>query len=78
MQKPENEVVLRKVLFDAILLVEYPFLYSNAKFDRSLTLTRLIATHEAVKHFRFDLLVISLCIYNCIRSSLIELLGHNF
>ncbi|XP_054823156.1 uncharacterized protein LOC129321417 [Prosopis cineraria] len=50
--KPEDEVLLRKVLFDAVLLVEYPFLYQNAKLMQSLTLTRLIVTHVAVEYFR--------------------------
>ncbi|XP_028806457.1 uncharacterized protein LOC114761289 [Neltuma alba] len=50
--KPEDEVVLRKVLFDAILSVEYPFLYQNARLMQSLTLTRLIVTHVAVEYFR--------------------------
>ncbi|KAK4280985.1 hypothetical protein QN277_012535 [Acacia crassicarpa] len=50
--KPEDEVVLRKVLFDAVLLVEYPFLYQNAKLRQSLTLTRMIVTHVAVEYFR--------------------------
>ncbi|KAE9585682.1 hypothetical protein Lal_00009923 [Lupinus albus] len=50
--KPEDEILFRKVLFDAVLLVEYPFFYSNAKFIKSLTLTTLVATHEAVEYFR--------------------------
>ncbi|KAK7314353.1 hypothetical protein VNO77_32873 [Canavalia gladiata] len=50
--KPEDDILLRKVLFDAVLLVEYPFLYLNAKYIKSLTLTRLIVTHEAVEYFR--------------------------
>jgi len=53
-QKPEDEILSRKVLFDAVLLVDYPFLYSNAKYIKNLTLTRLIATHEAVEYFRYD------------------------
>ncbi|TKY44523.1 hypothetical protein E2542_SST30799 [Spatholobus suberectus] len=50
--KPEDEILSRKVLFDAVLLVDYPFLYLNAKYIKSLTLTRLIVTHEAVEYFR--------------------------
>ncbi|XP_027357731.1 uncharacterized protein LOC113867019 [Abrus precatorius] len=50
--KPEDEILLRKVLFDAVLLVEYPFLYLNTKHIKSLTLTRLIITQEAVEYFR--------------------------
>lgn len=53
MQKPEDEVVLRKILFDAVLLVDYPFLNQNAKFMQSLALTRLIVTHVAVEYFRY-------------------------
>lgn len=50
--KPEDEILSRKVLFDAVLLVDYPFLYLDAKYIKSLTLTRLIVTHEAVEYFR--------------------------
>lgn len=57
MQKPEDEMLLRKVLFDAVLLVEYPFFYLNAKYIKSLTLTRLIVTHEAVEYFRYEELI---------------------
>ncbi|KAF7819720.1 uncharacterized protein G2W53_025175 [Senna tora] len=52
LEKPEDEILLRKVLFDAVLLVDYPFLYLNAKHIKGLTLTRLIVTHEAVEYFR--------------------------
>lgn len=58
MQKPEDEILSRKVLFDAVLLVDYPFLYLNAKYIKSLTLTRLIVIHEAVEYFRYDELII--------------------
>lgn len=61
-QKPEDEILLRTVLFDAVLLVEYPFLYQNATHIKNLTLTRLITTHEAVEYFRYDKLVIVLCV----------------
>ncbi|CAJ1951594.1 unnamed protein product [Sphenostylis stenocarpa] len=50
--KPEEEILSRKVLFDAVLLVDYPFLYGNAKYIKNLTLTRLIVTHGAVEYFR--------------------------
>ncbi|ESW24921.1 hypothetical protein PHAVU_004G172000 [Phaseolus vulgaris] len=50
--KPEDEILSRKVLFDAVLLVDYPFLYSNVKYIKNLTLTRLVATHGAVEYFR--------------------------
>ncbi|XP_061352658.1 uncharacterized protein LOC133297507 [Gastrolobium bilobum] len=50
--KPEDEILLRKVLFDALLLAEYPFLYLNAKYIKSIILTRLIVTHKAVEYFR--------------------------
>lgn len=63
MQKPEDELLLRKVLFDAILLVEYPFFYQSADHIKSLTLTRLIVTQEAIEYFRYDELITVLCIY---------------
>ncbi|MED6147336.1 hypothetical protein PIB30_043253 [Stylosanthes scabra] len=50
--KSEEETLLRKVLFDVLLLVEYPFLYENAKYIKSLSLTRLVVTHKAVEYFR--------------------------
>ncbi|GAU33543.1 hypothetical protein TSUD_143360 [Trifolium subterraneum] len=50
--KPEDEILLKKVLFDAVLLVDYPFLYQNTNDIKSLALTRLIITHEAVEYFR--------------------------
>ncbi|KAK7245514.1 hypothetical protein RIF29_40360 [Crotalaria pallida] len=50
--KPEDEILLRKIVFDAVLLVDYPFCYSNTKHFGSLTLTKLVVTHEAVEHFR--------------------------
>ncbi|KAI4350717.1 hypothetical protein L6164_005145 [Bauhinia variegata] len=49
--KPEDQILLRKALFDAVLLVEYPFIYLNANLMKSLTLTRLILIHEAVENF---------------------------
>ena len=54
MQKPEDEILSRKVLFDAVLLVDYPFFYLNVKYIKNLTLTRLIVTHKAVEYFRYD------------------------
>ncbi|XP_015966400.1 uncharacterized protein LOC107490145 [Arachis duranensis] len=50
--KSEEETLFRKVLFDALLLVEYPFLYENSKYIKDLSLTRLIVTHKAVEYFR--------------------------
>ncbi|RYR07302.1 hypothetical protein Ahy_B05g074626 [Arachis hypogaea] len=50
--KSEEETLFRKVLFDALLLVEYPFLYENSKYIKGLSLTRLIVTHKAVEYFR--------------------------
>ncbi|WJX30291.1 hypothetical protein P8452_18848 [Trifolium repens] len=50
--KPEDEILLKKVLFDVVLLVDYPFLYQNANCIKSLALTRLIITHEALEYFR--------------------------
>jgi hypothetical protein len=57
LQKPEDEILLRKVLFDDVLLVDYPFLYQNANYIKSLALTRLIITHDAVEYFRYDKIV---------------------
>ncbi|KAG5022486.1 hypothetical protein JHK85_018828 [Glycine max] len=50
--KPEGEILSRKILFDAVLLVDYPFLYLNAKYIKNLILTRLIVTLKAVEYFR--------------------------
>lgn len=58
MQKPEDEILLRRVILDAVSLVEYPFLYLNEKQIKSLTLTRVIVTHEAVEYFRYEYAII--------------------
>ncbi|AES77108.1 hypothetical protein MTR_6g091900 [Medicago truncatula] len=50
--KAKDEFLLKKVLFDALLLVEYSFIYENAKNIKSLALTRLIITHVAVEYLR--------------------------
>lgn len=53
--KAKDEFLLKKVLLDAVLLVEYSFIYENAKNIKSLALTRLILTHVAVEYLReFD------------------------
>lgn len=77
MQKPEDEILLTKSSvscctiggvhfllfhFDDALLVEYPFFYLNAKYIKSLSSTRLIVTHEAVEYFRYEELIIVLCL----------------
>ncbi|CAN6699326.1 unnamed protein product [Malus baccata var. baccata] len=56
----EGEVLLRKVLYDAIVLVEYSFLnpdperaiYVPAELMKSIAMERLIVAHEAVEYFR--------------------------
>jgi len=62
LQKAKDEFLLKKVLFDAVLSVEYSFIYENAKNIKSLALTRLILTHVAVEHLRYEELVIVWCI----------------
>lgn len=62
MQNSEDEGLLRKVLYDAIILVDYPFLdpkraiHIPAHHMRSLYLTRLIVTHEAIEYLRYEIL----------------------
>jgi hypothetical protein len=59
MQSSEDEVLLRKVLYDAVILVEYSFLsperaiYVPAEHMKCLAMVRLIITHEAVEFFRY-------------------------
>ncbi|POO00641.1 SNF2 domain protein [Trema orientale] len=54
----KDEVLLRKVLYDAVVLVDYSFLnperttYVPADRLKSLAMARLIVTHEAVEFFR--------------------------
>ncbi|KAJ7973729.1 SNF2 domain protein [Quillaja saponaria] len=54
--KPDDEFLLRKVLYDAVILVDYSFLYLEGDLSpehlRSLSMTRLIVTHEAIEYFR--------------------------
>lgn len=58
MQSSEDEVLLRKVLYDAIVLVEYSFLnpekaiHISAEHMKIIALRRLILAHEAVEYFR--------------------------
>ncbi|KAJ8766906.1 hypothetical protein K2173_011724 [Erythroxylum novogranatense] len=54
-----EEVLLKTIMYDALLLAEYSFLSPNratadvpAGYERSLALTRLITTHEAIEFFR--------------------------
>lgn len=61
MQSSEGEFLLRKVLYDAIVLVEYSFLnpdperaiYVPAELMKSIAMERLIVAHEAVDYFRY-------------------------
>ncbi|XP_061994920.1 uncharacterized protein LOC133712821 [Rosa rugosa] len=54
----EDEVLLRKVLYDAIILVEYSFLnpekaiHISAEHMKIIAMRRLILAHEAVEYFR--------------------------
>ncbi|KAK9947918.1 hypothetical protein M0R45_003514 [Rubus argutus] len=54
----EDEVLLRKVLYDATVLVEYSFLNSekaihiSAEHMKIIAMRRLILAHEAVEYFR--------------------------
>ncbi|XP_004287528.1 PREDICTED: uncharacterized protein LOC101312667 [Fragaria vesca subsp. vesca] len=54
----EDEVLLRKVLYDVIILVEYSFLdpkkaiHITAEHMKIIAMRRLILAHEAVKYFR--------------------------
>ncbi|EXB38817.1 hypothetical protein L484_027250 [Morus notabilis] len=53
-----DEVLLRKLLYDAVILVDYSFLNPERTIDlpadqvRRLAMARLIVTHEAVEYFR--------------------------
>ncbi|GMN30013.1 hypothetical protein TIFTF001_041394 [Ficus carica] len=53
-----DEVLLRKVLYDAVILVDYCFLnperttHLPADEVRNLAMARLIVTHEAIEYFR--------------------------
>lgn len=59
MQSSGDEVLLRKLLYDAVILVDYSFLNPERTIDlpadqvRSLAMARLIVTHEAVEYFRY-------------------------
>lgn len=54
----EDEVLLRKVLYDAVILVEYPFLNPERAINvttehmKGLAMARLIITHEGIEFFR--------------------------
>lgn len=58
MQNHEHHDDLRKVLLDALLLVEYSFLSSEslgrlpAKHAKQVIVIKLIAYHEAIESFR--------------------------
>ncbi|XP_051152427.1 uncharacterized protein LOC127266280 [Andrographis paniculata] len=55
---PERESGLRKILFDAVILVEYSFLSSESmsqlpkKLAKKVIFTKLMATHKAIELFR--------------------------
>ncbi|KAH9801260.1 hypothetical protein KPL71_000955 [Citrus sinensis] len=59
-ESSNDEVLLRKVLYDAVILVEYSFLnpkraaHLPAERIKSLSLTRLIAMQEAIEFSRED------------------------
>lgn len=58
LQIPEYEMLLRNVLYDSVILVEYHFLnperltHLPAKHAKSLALGRLIVAHEAIELLR--------------------------
>ncbi|KAH7572165.1 hypothetical protein JRO89_XS04G0213900 [Xanthoceras sorbifolium] len=60
LQSSEHGVLLKKVLYDAVILVEYSFLNSGHAVDlpvelmKSLAMTRLILTQEAIELLRED------------------------
>lgn len=66
MQSAEDEILLRKVLYDALILGEYSFLNPErmisvpAELGRCLSMARLIITHEAVEFFRYHIRVVFL------------------
>uniref|UniRef100_A0A2N9G4R7 Uncharacterized protein n=1 Tax=Fagus sylvatica TaxID=28930 RepID=A0A2N9G4R7_FAGSY len=57
-ESSEDEVLLRKVLYDAVILVEYPFLNPERAINvptehmKGLAMARLIITHEGIEFFR--------------------------
>lgn len=59
MQSSEDEVLLRNVLYDAVILVEYSFLSPEraisipAEHMKCLAMARLIITYEAIELFRY-------------------------
>ncbi len=59
MQSSEDEVLLRKVLYDAVILVEYTFLNPERAINvttehmKGLAMARLIITHEGIEFFRY-------------------------
>ena len=58
MQSSEDEKFVRKIFYDAAILVEYSFLSPEKAIDlpayhvRSLAVKRLIVTHEGIEHLR--------------------------
>ena len=59
MQSSEDEALIRKVLYDAVILVDYSFLnpertaYLPADRVRKLALAKLLVTHDGVLYFRY-------------------------
>lgn len=54
LQNPKDETFLHSILCDAVLLSDYKFLHSTNVEDfndnlRSLAITRLIVSHEAIQ-----------------------------
>lgn len=64
MQSSEDESFLRRILYDAAILVEYSFLSPEkavnitANHVRDLAVKRLIITHEALELFRFGICIL--------------------
>ena len=59
LQSSEDEVSVRKVLYDAVILVDYSLLnldklaHLPAKRVKSLAISRLLVTYEATELFRY-------------------------
>lgn len=62
MQSSADEISLRKVIYDAIILCEYPFLNPERAIHlpvdrlRSLDMARLIVTNEAIEYLRYEIM----------------------
>lgn len=58
-QGPEDGNLLRNILYDAVILVEYTFHKSETvhlpnEHVKSIAMTRLVVTLEAIELFRYE------------------------